>query len=103
MRLALALILAAGPATAEECTETQDAYRQLAENHHEQRVGAGTRTATVRKPPSPAVIETTFVYELWASPEGSWTVLRTDARGMSCIVASGDNWTSFPSITGDPA
>ena len=35
------------------------------------------------------------VVELFVSVEGSWTVLATDAAGMSCVVGSGTGWQSI--------
>ena len=33
------------------------------------------------------------VLELFGTPGGkTWTMLITDARGMSCVVTSGENW-----------
>ncbi len=33
------------------------------------------------------------VLEVWASEDtGTWTVLMTDANGMTCVMASGTNW-----------
>jgi len=32
--------------------------------------------------------------ELFVSPNGTWTVLSTNAIGMSCLALSGDGWTS---------
>lgn len=35
----------------------------------------------------------TRVIEIYAAPEtGTWTVLLTQANGMTCIMASGTNW-----------
>ena len=37
-----------------------------------------------------------FVFELFASPSGSWTVLATTPQGSSCFVASGQAWEPVP-------
>ena len=35
----------------------------------------------------------TRVFEVWFSEDkGTWTILMTQADGMSCIMASGTNW-----------
>ncbi|MEM8825260.1 MAG: hypothetical protein AAGF30_16760 [Pseudomonadota bacterium] len=35
------------------------------------------------------------VFEVWVSPEtGTWTILRTNAAGISCIMAAGTGWFS---------
>lgn len=42
-------------------------------------------------------------FELWSSEKtGSWTMLMTNANGISCIVASGKSWhTAIPVVAGD--
>ncbi|HEY5796600.1 MAG TPA: hypothetical protein VIU82_16435 [Bosea sp. (in: a-proteobacteria)] len=37
-----------------------------------------------------------FVFELFASPRGSWTVFATTPQGLSCFVASGQAWEPLP-------
>ena len=39
------------------------------------------------------------VFEVWMSAEkGTWTILKTSANGMACVMASGTNWLeSLPS------
>lgn len=37
-----------------------------------------------------------LVLELYASPEGSWTALLTRPDGVSCVVASGEAWSTMP-------
>src|SRR5690606_41629380 len=32
------------------------------------------------------------VMEVFASEQGTWTILTTDTNGTSCIVAAGDGW-----------
>ncbi|CAI2932603.1 hypothetical protein [Aminobacter niigataensis] len=34
------------------------------------------------------------VIEVFVSATGTWTMLMTDVRGRSCIVAAGDGWES---------
>ena len=41
--------------------------------------------------------------ELYVSESGSWTMLASDPRGHSCIVASGEDWQSIAALVGDPA
>ena len=33
------------------------------------------------------------IVELFVAPDGSWTIVVTDAHGRSCIVLSGEDWT----------
>lgn len=32
------------------------------------------------------------VMEIYTSPKGSWTVLMTTAKGLSCIMSAGHSW-----------
>lgn len=83
----LDLILAAGLA----CLPTPDAHSQLAQEYGENRVMAGLST-------SGAIIE------MWASSEGTWTVLMSMPDGMSCIMDAGQGFLSFPfEAEGEPA
>ncbi|MEM6761613.1 MAG: hypothetical protein AAF615_01925 [Pseudomonadota bacterium] len=44
------------------------------------------------------------VLELYASPNGSWTAILTLPSGKSCVVASGEAWTTLPPMPiGEPA
>ena len=40
------------------------------------------------------------VVELFVSSHGSWTILVTMTNGMSCIAASGENWTASDGLAG---
>ena len=40
------------------------------------------------------------VVELYVSSHGSWTILVTLTNGMSCIAASGENWTAPEGLAG---
>ncbi|MEM9221076.1 MAG: hypothetical protein AAGB11_01565 [Pseudomonadota bacterium] len=43
------------------------------------------------------------VLELYASPNGSWTAILTLPSGQSCVVASGEAWTTLPPVPiGEP-
>ncbi len=37
-----------------------------------------------------------------AAETGSWTILSTAPSGMSCIVAAGESWETFPVTDSDP-
>ena len=40
------------------------------------------------------------VAELFVSSHGGWTILVTMTNGMSCIAASGENWTASDGLAG---
>ena len=45
-----------------------------------------------------------LLMEIFASPEGTWTELRTQPNGRSCAVDSGEGWYLIPERPkGDPA
>ena len=35
------------------------------------------------------------IVEVYASPEGTWTLVVTQPNGMSCLIAAGQNWESL--------
>lgn len=37
-----------------------------------------------------------LVIELFASPQGTFTIFATTPRGLSCLIASGDSWEPPP-------
>jgi len=42
------------------------------------------------------VVNSKAVMELFMSPQGTWTMVITDTRGLSCITASGEEWQDVP-------
>lgn len=82
------------PAEARTCAPRDQIIADLGKKFGETRQAAGIQSATQ-------------VMELWSSDStGSWTLLMTTSRGISCIVAAGKSWTPAPKIemaVGDPA
>ena len=79
-----ALFLCAGPALAQQqCVPTPSAYEQMTTRYNEARIYAG-------------VLPNGSIAELWASPAGTFSVLITDPRGMTCMIASGENGSAAP-------
>ena len=77
----LALLLAAAaPAVAgARCGPRAEVIEMLGERYEETRRGMGMAGSTQ-------------VLEVFASQDGTWTVLVTDPEGRSCLVASGQAW-----------
>ena len=76
-----ALILATSHAfAAPTCAPREGLARHLAERFGEARVGVGTAMGGTR------------MVEVYASEEGSWSIVVTDPRGVSCFMATGQNW-----------
>ena len=42
------------------------------------------------------VVNARAVMEIFMSPQGTWTMVITDTRGISCITASGEEWQDVP-------
>lgn len=88
--LTFGMAATAPPAFARSCAERDDIVAKLQENYAEELAFGGlqkTRSAQ-------------SVMEVWASKEtGSYTVLVTNANGISCIVAVGtDFFEAIPKI-----
>ncbi len=72
------------------CSHREDVIAQLAESYSEVPVGGG--------------IATNGGYlELLSSETGSWTVILTFPNGLSCVVATGSDWTGIDRIALGPA
>ncbi len=76
-------LVGTAPAHAANCAKRDLVVDRLQGKYHEQLTAGGlqaSRTATA-------------VVEVWASPvTGTFTVMLTNAHGVSCIVASGTDW-----------
>ena len=82
---ALSLALAA-PLTAfgqqGVCAKRDDVVEKLGAKYGERLAGRG-------------IVSSTMIFELYASNEtGTWTLLRTDTTGISCVMMTGDVWES---------
>lgn len=79
IRLAAVLALLCGPAWAQSCADRSAVLETLTEKYGEGQVGVGFAGQ--------------YLFEVWVSDEtGTWSILRTDASGVSCILASGKYW-----------
>lgn len=67
------------PLRAEQCAPRDTVAQHLGTKYSEAQTAAGLQTST-------------RIVEVWASEEGTWTILVTRADGMSCIVAAGTHW-----------
>ena len=84
--LLVSLLVPAGIAQA-RCLPHEEAIARLKRDYGEtaQGVGLGNRGRSVM--------------ELFTSTTGSWTILVTRTNGLSCIAASGENWTPTEGAT----
>lgn len=89
---AVALLFSISTAHAEQiCLPRDAALEQLGQNFGEQAMGRGLAAG------GQAIIE------LFVSRSGTWTVIVTDTRGVSCLVASGEGWSALPLLVGEAA
>ena len=84
--LVASLLVLAGTAQA-RCLPREEAIAQLQQYHGKtaRGLGLGNRGRSV--------------IELFTSKTGSWTILITRTNGLSCIAASGENWTPMEGAT----
>ena len=72
------------------CTPHDKAVSQLEKQFDEQVAGRGLAENGKR------------MLELFVSEKGSWTLLTSDARGRSCVMASGESWHGVKRLVGEP-
>ena len=84
--LVASLLVLAGAAQA-ECLPREEVIASLQQDYGETAKGLGLSN---RGP---------WVMELFVSDTGSWTILVTRSNGLSCIAASGENWTPTEGAT----
>lgn len=84
--LALALVLASGPAAGQQpCARHEVVVERLAQIHGETLQSAGLTTGD------------TAIVEVYASEEtGSWTILIVLPNGIACLIAAGQMWDASP-------
>jgi len=64
---------------------------------------AALETRWLESPRMQGTLGTSAVYEMWASEAGTWTIVRTNAEGVSCIVAAGQDFEQVaPPPDGEP-
>src|SRR5882724_10311592 len=81
---AAALIAVASPAAAQmACGDRAEIVAALGGKYQE-------------KPRALGLVGDKFLVELFTSKEGSWTVLMSKPRGVTCILATGLNWEELP-------
>lgn len=91
--LALATVGATGPAAAAGqpvCAPREQLVSYLADSYKE-------------APASKGLTADGTVMEIFVSPSGTFTVAITQPRGISCIVAVGENWDITPMALGPAA
>ena len=89
----LAIAVVSLPASADaqmRCDLRDNAISELETKFDEQVVGRGlTRGGQ-------------SMVEILVSEAGSWSVVVTDTRGRTCLIATGEDWTDIKILAGDP-
>ncbi len=81
--LGIGAVMTALPAHASTCALRDQVVSRLQEQYSEQLTAGGLNSSANK----------TTLVEVWASPEtGTFTVMLTNAQGLSCIVATGTDW-----------
>ena len=84
---AIVFALATSSAMAQTlCGNHDDIVSKLANEYSETRVGIGLN-------------DNGRVLELFASPTGTWTILITPPKGLTCMVETGQSWETIPTQT----
>ncbi len=86
---AVLLLSTVAAGAAELCLPREAAVAQLEQGYDERRTNLGL------------VEGGQVVLETFVSASGTWTVMLTDTNGVSCVIATGSNWTRRPVLVGD--
>lgn len=82
----------AAPASAQQqmvCGERQHLISHLGRAYSEQ-------------PSNLGVAATGNLIEVLTSDNGTWTILVTDPKGVTCVVAAGESWETLPRVAMGP-
>jgi hypothetical protein len=71
------------------CAERASLVQSLSNNYAEQ-------------PTSMGLAANGAVFEIFTSETGSWTILVTRPDGVSCLMATGENWETLPQLAQGP-
>ncbi|MFN0194930.1 MAG: hypothetical protein ACKVP5_23615 [Aestuariivirga sp.] len=74
-----ALASIAGAEAATQCGPHEQLTQQLGQRFQESRQAIGLSGSAA-------------VVELYVSSQGSWTMISTNARGLACVLATGEAW-----------
>jgi hypothetical protein len=80
-----AMALMVSPAYAAACAPHDEFSRHLEMNYQEKSDGIG-------------VANDGSLFEIFTSDKGTWSLLITNGRKISCIVAAGDMWVGNPAL-----
>jgi hypothetical protein len=88
--LAALAAIGASPASAQSaCGPREQLVNLLADQYNEDPVGIG-------------LSQPGQVLEVFASSNGSWTMVMTMPDGKACMIAAGDNWEMVTKVKGNP-
>lgn len=81
--LLFGMIATGPPAEAASCAMREQIVEKLTSSYHESLTATGLQNAEA-------------LVEIWSSPEsGTFTILVTRPNGISCVVSTGEHWTTI--------
>lgn len=84
--LLFGMAAAAPPALAQGCVDREELVARLTSKYSEVRTAGGLHGAASRS-------QSAALVEVWSSEiTGTFTVVLTNAQGISCVVAAGTDW-----------
>ena len=79
----LAVLMALPAAAREPCLDRETITQRLIDTYGEAQAAWGLASGQI--------------VEVWVAPSGSWTLLRSLPGGVSCVMATGQNWQAVES------
>lgn len=78
----------AGAAAQPVCGDREAIVKKISKTYGEARIGGGLQNQDA-------------IFEIWVSANSEgWTITRTQTNGVTCVMATGTNWTEFKPVTG---
>ncbi len=82
--LTVLVLATASPAEAQfPCGKRADFIKTLADKYNETTKALG-------------IANQTNLVEVFTSPKGTWTIMVTQPKGQTCIIAAGSSWEDLP-------
>ena len=61
-----------------------------------EKLAANLKAEYAEKPISNGIVNNGSLIQVFASKNGSWSLVMTDPRGISCLIATGESWENMP-------
>ena len=80
--IASILLISTQQASAAVCTERKKFTHYLSKQYKE-------------KPKAVGLVSNTSIMEVYVSKKGTWSILMTNRKGITCLIAAGNNWENL--------